>query len=83
MFDCDMCGECCRNIGGNELLAELDSGNGVCKYLNGNKCSIYQERPMLCRVDDFYDMYLSDKMSRDDYYRQNHKACEILKNRRK
>ncbi len=83
MFDCDMCGECCRSIGGNELFSELDNGEGVCKYLNGNKCSIYQERPLLCRVDDFYDMYLSGKMSRDDYYRQNHAACEILKNRRK
>ena len=82
MFECDMCGECCRNISGVELLAEYDNGNGVCKYLIGNKCSVYEKRPLICKVDDFYDMYLSDQMSREEFYRQNHNACVLLKNRR-
>ncbi|MGN0688654.1 MAG: YkgJ family cysteine cluster protein [Oscillospiraceae bacterium] len=84
MFKCDMCGECCRNVGLTELYRHLADETGACRYLNGNKCSIYAERPLLCRVDEGYELFFSDHISIEEYYRLNYEVCEILKaNRRK
>lgn len=77
-FKCDQCGECCRHIGGIELYKELDDGSGVCKYLNGNLCSIYNERPILCRVDESYNLFFSN-ISIEEYYNANYKVCKLLK----
>ena len=61
------------------LYRELDRGDGVCRYLDGNLCSIYATRPLLCRVDESYEVYFKDKMSKEEYYRQNYLCCEQLK----
>ena len=82
MFNCDMCGECCRNLQYSDIYKDLDSGNGVCRYLDGNLCSIYNERPLKCRDDDCYDKFFADKMTREEYYQENYKMCEELKKRR-
>ncbi len=79
MFPCDQCGACCRNLRLSPLYAELDRGDGVCKYLSGNLCSIYESRPLLCRVDESYEKFFKEVMSLEDYYRLNQEACEILK----
>lgn len=60
-------------------VQELDRGDGVCRYLDGNLCSIYATRPLLCRVDESYEVYFKDKMSKEEYYRQNYLCCEQLK----
>ena len=54
MFHCDKCGICCRSLRRSPLYRELDRGDGVCRYLDGNLCSIYATRPLLCRVDESY-----------------------------
>lgn len=46
MFECDKCGECCRHLKDILIYAELDRGDGICRYLKGNLCSIYEERPL-------------------------------------
>lgn len=76
-FPCSKCGACCRKIG---LLApELEGPNGVCKYLSeDNLCTIYPDRPIFCNVDKFYDKYMSDKMSREDFYNLNLAECKKL-----
>ena len=79
MFKCDMCGACCRNIGGISLFEELDRGDGVCKYLVGNRCSIYAQRPLLCRVDESYEAFWKEQISLEDYYRLNYASCDALK----
>ena len=71
MFPCDQCGACCRNLKLSELYRELDRGDGVCRYLDGNLCSIYQTRPLLCRIDESYDRFFKDSMSREEFYREN------------
>ena len=81
-FKCDMCGECCRNLKLSPIYAKLDDGTGKCKYLDGNICSIYSDRPLICRVDDAYEAYFKDVMSKDEYYQENYRTCEYLKNRR-
>jgi uncharacterized protein len=79
MFKCDKCGHCCRNLDKSPVYAELHNGDGICKYLDGDLCSIYSTRPILCRVDDSYELYFKDIMTRDKYEELNHEVCIILK----
>lgn len=79
MFKCDMCGECCRHLKCSELYKELDRGDGICRYLTGNRCSIYEDRPVLCRVDESYETYFKDKYSLNEYYKLNYMICKKLK----
>lgn len=83
MFKCDQCGCCCRHLYESVVYAELDRGDGVCKYLIGNLCSIYEKRPMVCRVDEGYKLYFSAIMSREEYYRLNENECKRLKKEEK
>ena len=71
MFPCDHCGACCRNLKLSELYRELDRGDGVCRYLDGNLCSIYQTRPLLCRIDESYERFFKDSMWRKEFYCEN------------
>lgn len=77
-FCCDACGECCRHVDASPLYKELDRGDGVCKYLQGNMCSIYDKRPLLCRVDEAFEAFFEGKMSREEYYKLNYEACQKL-----
>lgn len=79
MFKCDKCGECCRNLQFSKLYKDLDRGDGVCKYLEGNLCSIYQERPLLCRVDESYEKLFKNQCTRDEFYKLNYEACIKIK----
>ena len=79
MFPCDKCGECCRNLKLSDLYQDLDRGDGVCKYLVGNLCSIYRSRPLLCRIDESYDSFFKDFMTREEFYRANLRVCSELK----
>lgn len=78
MFRCNKCGECCRHLDRSELYKELDRGDGICKHLKGNLCSIYEDRPLLCRVDDAYYALFSDEMTLQEYYDLNYRACKMI-----
>ena len=78
MFQCDKCGICCRKLNLSPLYAELDRGDGICIYLSGNLCAIYEERPILCIIDESYDAFFASAVSKDEYYRLNFEACDIL-----
>ena len=82
MFPCDKCGECCRNLKLSDLYQDLDRGDGVCKYLVGNLCSIYRSRPLLCRIDESYDSFFKDFMTREEFYRANLRVCSELKKKK-
>lgn len=82
MFSCDKCGQCCRNLNMSEQYSDLDRGDGTCRYLVGNICSIYEKRPLKCRIDDFYNVYLKEKLSIEEYYKLNYEACKILKQKK-
>ena len=79
MFRCDMCGKCCRNLDKSPVYEEMHNGDGICCYLIGNLCSIYKDRPLICRVDDSYDVFFKNDMSYDEYLQLNYESCEILK----
>lgn len=79
MFKCDKCGMCCKNVGTSSIYKELDDGTGKCRYLDGSLCSIYENRPLLCRIDESYEAFFKDKMTLEEYYRLNYEACNRLK----
>ena len=79
MFVCNQCGECCKNLDKSELYKDLDRGDGVCIFLDKNRCSIYHDRPLLCRIDDCYEKYFKSKYSLEEYYELNYQVCRKLK----
>ena len=79
MFKCDKCGQCCRNLHKPPIYEELHNGDGICRFLNGNICSIYETRPLVCRVDESYDVFFKEQMSYEEYIRRNYECCAILK----
>ena len=79
MFFCDKCGNCCRNLSLSDLYADLDRGDGICKYLKGNLCSIYENRPLKCRIDECYHQFFAQYMTLEAYYQLNYDSCKILK----
>lgn len=82
LFDCDRCGICCKNIRRSFFYdVTLDRGDGVCKHLTAeNLCAIYAARPIFCNIDAYWEKFLSDKMSREEFHELNHAACARLKN---
>lgn len=79
MFVCNQCGECCRHLDQSELYTELDRGDGVCRYLKGNVCSIYRNRPLLCRVDECYEAFFKSRYNYEEYKKLNYEVCNLLK----
>ena len=78
VFECDKCGLCCSHIGESELYKELNRGDGICKFLKGNLCEIYESRPLLCRVDESFEKIFSKAMSKEEFYELNYQGCRAL-----
>lgn len=81
MFECDQCGKCCEQVGLSEIYKFLSDETGKCKFLKDNKCSIYYERPFVCRVDEMYEHYYKYLMTRNEYYELNYQGCKFLKSK--
>lgn len=74
-FKCDKCGACCAAIS-----PEYDRGDGRCKHLTkDNLCYIYDDRPLVCRIDEMFDEYYIGTMTREEYYEANQHCCKQLK----
>ena len=78
VFECNQCGECCRCLNHIDQLQEYNLGNGVCKFLENNKCSIYNERQNICRGEYLYYMYY-EGMDVDEYYHMLHHYCDLIR----
>lgn len=78
MFNCERCGCCCRNLDKSDIYAPLNRGDGVCKYLKGNDCSIYKNRPVLCQIDESYEKFFSEIITRGNFYKINKEMCKKL-----
>ncbi len=94
MFECKMCGICCRNIRRykdeiypifKRLLGEtipnfdIEDDNGVCVHLTeDNKCSIYEERPILCNTGKMFELLSMELgVTKDELYKAQALSCEI------
>ncbi len=80
-FKCDCCGLCCRHIDRSPLSKDLDSGDGVCKFLDTEKnlCKIYKNRPDFCNVEVGYKKYFSKLYTEEEYLNLNYESCRKLK----
>lgn len=90
-FPCTQCGLCCRQVGLALQHQDLftDAGiraalqafpyktdeYGACEKLVDNRCSVYNERPYLCRVDEMAEVHNIDK---DEWYRVSARACNFM-----
>ena len=80
-FHCDRCGLCCQRVGFSEVYKHLDRGDGVCRYYEvvTHRCSIYDIRPVICNVEMFYERFMKQKMSKEDFFALNYTVCLKLK----
>lgn len=84
-FPCQQCGLCCQHV---NLAAEsqfLDRGDGTCRhYVAASKlCSIYAERPDICRVGQQYTMRYARLYAWDEYVALNLHVCARLQEQEK
>jgi Fe-S-cluster containining protein len=74
-FPCIKCSLCCRSLNKLYFLSDYDSGGGICRYLSGNLCSIYNERPEICNVEKMYHSYFKKCMNENEFIIANLKSC--------
>lgn len=81
MFQCDQCGLCCQKVGITEAYKHLDRGDGVCVHfdMESRHCRIYEERPVICRVDESYEAFYQTHMTLEQFYAINYNSCDMLK----
>lgn len=78
-FPCTQCGLCCQNIGEVTELKHWDTGNGTCKHFDqAAGCKIYKERPLVCRIDEGYQLFKNQFPSKQAFYEANAKICNDL-----
>lgn len=78
-FPCTKCGLCCIHIDKVEQLAHYHSGDGICMHYDPQiGCKIYQDRPIICKIDEGYEQFFSTLMSLQKYYKVNADACNQL-----
>ena len=64
------CAACCRRVEGLKGLP-VKPGTTECLHLENGKCSIYETRPDVCRVDVMLDMVADRKL----WYDRTVKLC--------
>ena len=90
-FNCTSCGECCKNM--DKVLSspapfqflekatrEFPYGvkeNGHCEKLEDNKCTVYDNRPLLCDVERLA-CETKMTMSKIEWYSMNYQGCNTL-----
>jgi Fe-S-cluster containining protein len=80
-FPCNRCGACCRNVHLAVETQSLDRGDGCCQHYDDNTqlCSIYADRPSICRVDEQYTLNYQPLLTWEAFIEINMKACSQLK----
>ncbi len=80
LFECSKCGLCCQKVRGNRFFDLETTPEGDCIHYDHKThlCDIYENRPIYCRVDDFYDLHLKDRMTREEYHQKIHDICREL-----
>ncbi len=78
-FKCQQCGACCKHLNKIHMLSSYDRGDGICKFLrNDNKCSIYNNRPLVCRGEYIYHKYY-EGMDVIAYYDMLYDLCNKIR----
>lgn len=79
-FPCTKCGKCCMNIHLAEETAYLNRGDNICVNfdVSSNLCTIYDDRPDICRVDLQYEKNYSTLVTWDRFVKLNISVCNEL-----
>ncbi|MBS9783563.1 MAG: YkgJ family cysteine cluster protein [Pasteurella sp.] len=79
-FPCTACGQCCKNVHKSDEANYLNRGDGTCRYFDEDTllCTIYENRPLVCRVEDYYNKYLTHLYDWDGFVKMNLEVCEQL-----
>ncbi len=90
-YNCEACGKCCENVGvmldSPQNIPRLEevvnafpyeaNPDGSCPMLVDGRCSVYEDRPLICRVEEL-GVWLG--VNEKDWYELNKKSCKILRN---
>lgn len=76
-FPCTQCGICCQRVHWAKETKFLDRGDGTCKHYatDSKQCTIYAERPDICRVDRQYILHYADKHTWNEFVALNLQVC--------
>lgn len=79
-FPCFSCGKCCQRVSSNPQGKYLDRGDGTCRHFDDSTkhCKIYNDRPLICRVEAYYKAYLTHIYSWQEYVEMNLSVCHQL-----
>jgi len=79
-FPCTACGKCCQRVSASPETAFLDRGDGVCDHFiaDTHLCAIYEHRPLVCRVEDYYSEHFTEIISWEAFTRLNIEICQKL-----
>jgi len=79
-FPCSRCGACCRNVYLADETKMLDRGDGCCIHYDDQTklCTVYDQRPSVCRVDVQFRENYSHLMSWNEFCKINLDACKKL-----
>ena len=79
-FPCTACGKCCRHVDLSEATAYLSRGDGICRHFDKQTklCTIYHERPLVCRVEDYYRSHLATEYTWPQFVAVNLEICARL-----
>ncbi|PVY92404.1 hypothetical protein C8C95_3274 [Acidovorax sp. 99] len=79
-FPCNGCGKCCRQVDRSPETSWLDRGDSICRHFDeaNNMCLIYTDRPLVCRVEEYYSQNLSHLFEWDDFVKINSEVCQSL-----
>lgn len=98
IFQCQMCGNCCRNVDRyykllpklRELLKDdsicfpYNSYDGVCEHLTpDNKCAIYEQRPIVCNTSIMLPMIAQATNHSIDEMLECQKISCLINNKRR
>lgn len=78
-FPCNQCGACCQRVDIASETRFLDRGDGTCRHFHDKSkmCSIYSERPEICRIDVQYIKHYS-YYSWNEFVKLNQEICHVL-----
>jgi len=62
-----------------EFPYDLKSDGSCEKLGDDGLCEVYHDRPPICRVDDIYEKFYADKMTKKEFNQVTLGTCEQLK----
>jgi Fe-S-cluster containining protein len=77
-FPCVQCGLCCHKIHSSPALDGCDCGGGVCRYLSGSLCAIYENHPLICNVEEMYNVHFKADMTEYQFVKLNLESREKI-----